>query len=1222
MPLSRFAFQTVRQPTKIPLRCVLVGSFVVQIVAAVGMVGYFSFRNGQRAVEELAQKLIGETGKRVEEKLSGVLENTHWVNQLNAEAIDRKELNLQLESRQPRAEKFLWQQMQSFKSIQWMSLGSEKSGECLAIWRNPKDKSLQIVVANKSTNSQNIYYATDNRGTRTVQLKVEAGTYDARQRPWYKEAVAANKPIWTSIYPGFTPGTVFIAASQPIRDRNGKLLGVSAVDFSILEIQQYLHRLRFSKTGEIFAIERSGLLVASSSQESPFRKLSGKHQPERLNVLDSQTPVIRTAAKHLYEYFGGFGEIKQQHQLKFNRDGQDYFVAVVPFSDSYGLNWLIAIAVPESDFMGQVNRNTRNTIVLCVAALLLSTIAGVLTARWVTLPLLRLNAAAKDIAQGEFDRTVGVSRLDEVGKLAQSFNEMAAQLKKSFEALASSEEKFAKLLESLPVGVTALTPTGSTIFMNSVGEELTGKRAMPSTTAAGLSETYQLYVAGTDRLYPIDKSPFARAVRGATMIVEDMEIRLGGKIIPLQVRSMPVFDALGNVLYVIIVFQDITDRKQAEKILADYNRTLEIEVASRTTELAEINARLEIEIEERKQATKIIRKERDFNFKIIENSPIFFVAIDCEGKILRVNDCMLQAVGYTAAEVIGKDYLAIFVPEGDRAGLHSIFKAVKASPQTVNEHRIVTKSDRGLLVEWHGTPVLDENGNFDFLFGFGIDIGDRKQAQLALQKSEALFHKLAITVPGELYIFVQHPDGSVKMEYISPMCREIQELEPEEVKNNSALLYEQMHPDDRPSHFEAIVNSATNLEPFSHEWRIVTASGKLKWLQGYSRPELRENGDIVWHGIILDISDRKQAEQELKQAKEAAEAANKAKSIFLANMSHELRTPLNAILGFAQLIEPSANLTLQEQENIKIIRRSGEHLLQLINQILDLSRIEARRMTLNPKNFDLYRLLGDVQNMFQLPAQNKELQLIVNRSPDVPQYVQADDVKLRQVLINLLDNAVKFTQKGSISVTVKPTIEVAISPEPDNNINLSEAQKNNAFIYFEIADTGLGIIPEELDSIFELFVQSSSGQKVQKGTGLGLSISREFIKLMGGDITAQSEVGRGTVFKFDIQVVTGVGPVEVINKYVTLNNLSESSTIVTEKISDSAAIFTLDSKPQVSPEWTRNLKQAVHQADFDFIAKTIEEIRSDNPIFAEVMMNYLDNFDYQKILDLIAKFEL
>ncbi len=516
--------------------------------------------------------------------------------------------------------------------------------------------------------------------------------------------------------------------------------------------------------------------------------------------------------------------------------------------------------------------------------------------------------------------------------------------------------------------------------------------------------------------------------------------------------------------------------------------------------------------------------------------------------------------------------------------------------------------------------MLEEDGSLDFLFGFGIDIGERKQAQLVLQKSEALFHKLANTVPGELYIFVQHPDGSANMEYISPLCREIQELEPEEIQNNSALFYEQMHPDDRASHFEAIVKSATNLEPFSHEWRIVTPSGKLKWLQGYSRPELRENGDIVWHGIIIDTSDRKQAEQELKQAKEAAEAANKTKSIFLANMSHELRTPLNAILGFAQLIEPSANLSLAEKENIQIIRRSGEHLLQLINQVLDLSKIEAGRMTLNAKSFDLYRLLDDVQNMFQIPAQNKGLQLIIDCSSDVPQYVQADDVKLRQVLINLLDNALKFTQTGSVSLTVWHNKEGIIKPQKGENFN-TDYQKD-VIISWKIADTGVGISPEELDSIFELFVQSSSGKKVQKGTGLGLNISREFIKLMGGDITVESEVGGGTVFKFDIQVFPAAAPVEVINKYLEVNDVSESSSIVTEKISDSAAIFTLESMPKVSPEWTNNLKQAVRQADFDLIATIIEQIRSENDVFAEVLMNHLYNFNYQKILDLIAEIEL
>ncbi|MEG4248967.1 cache domain-containing protein [Microcoleus sp. Pol10D4] len=638
MPLPRFASKTSQHQPKISLRRLLVASFVLQIVAGVGIVGYLSFRNGDKAVEDLAEKLIAETGKRVEEKLISFLEHTQWVNQLNAEAIERGELNLQLEKPQPRGEKFLWQQMRSFKSIQWISFGAEKSGEYLGIWRNPTHNSLQIVAANKSSNFHSIYYATDGNGTRTAKLKAEPRTYDARLRPWYKEAVAANKPIWTSIYPGFTPGTVFIAASQPIRARNGKLLGVSAVDFSLSELQQYLHRIKLSKTGQIFALERSGLLVASSSQESPFRKMSGKPQLQRVNVLDSQTPVIRTAAKYLYENFGGFDDILLRQQLQFSRDGEEYFVEVLPFSDVYGLNWLIAIAVPESDFMGQINKNTRTTILLCWAALLLSTIAGVLTARWVTLPLLRLNEAAKDIAIREFDRPVAVSRLEEVGELAHSFNEMAAQLKQSFQALAESEEKFAKLVENLPVGVSAMTPGGAFIFINSAGEQILGRGEMPDATAQELPQAYQIYIAGTNQLYPAEQMPFVRALSGLEVIAEDMDIRRDGKNIRLEVRALPVFDGAGNILYVLTVFKDITARKHAEQILTDYNRTLEIEVVDRTIELASINARLQLEIEERRQAEKIIRQERDFNLKIIENSPIFFVAIDSEGKILLANN--------------------------------------------------------------------------------------------------------------------------------------------------------------------------------------------------------------------------------------------------------------------------------------------------------------------------------------------------------------------------------------------------------------------------------------------------------------------------------------------------------------------------------------------------------------------------------------------------------
>ncbi|MEG4579158.1 cache domain-containing protein [Microcoleus sp. MON1_C5] len=171
-----------------------------------------------------------------------------------------------------------------------------------------------------------------------------------------------NKAIWTSIYPGFTRGTVFIAASQPIRDRNGKLLGVSAVDFSLSGLQQYLHRIKLSKTRQIFAIERSGLLVASSSQESPFRKMSGKQQRQRVNVLDSQTPVIRTAAKYLYEHFEGFGDIKQRQQLKFRRDGQEYFVEVLPFSDSYIKSVSIGIVNSSSLLTVDCSRRQQSTV--------------------------------------------------------------------------------------------------------------------------------------------------------------------------------------------------------------------------------------------------------------------------------------------------------------------------------------------------------------------------------------------------------------------------------------------------------------------------------------------------------------------------------------------------------------------------------------------------------------------------------------------------------------------------------------------------------------------------------------------------------------------------------------------------------------------------------------------------------------------------------------------
>ena len=227
-------------------------------------------------------------------------------------------------------------------------------------------------------------------------------------------------------------------------------------------------------------------------------------------------------------------------------------------------------------------------------------------------------------------------------------------------------------------------------------------------------------------------------------------------------------------------------------------------------------------------------------------------------------------------------------------------------------------------------------------------------------------------------------------------------------------------------------------------------------------------------------------------------------------MSHELRSPLNAILGFSQIMTRSQTLNPEQQENVAIISRSGEHLLNLIDNILDLSKIEAGKTTLNPKNFDLHRLLNDIYDMFQMKVEEKGLQLLMEYDPHLPRYVHTDDVKLRQVMINLINNALKFTEEGGVSLKIS---SIKIPQETAEIVD-----KNYHILHFEIEDSGAGIAAEELGNLFEAFTQTASGKQAQEGTGLGLRISRQFVQLMGGEITLKSEVGQGTTFFFDIQV--------------------------------------------------------------------------------------------------------
>lgn len=253
----------------------------------------------------------------------------------------------------------------------------------------------------------------------------------------------------------------------------------------------------------------------------------------------------------------------------------------------------------------------------------------------------------------------------------------------------------------------------------------------------------------------------------------------------------------------------------------------------------------------------------------------------------------------------------------------------------------------------------------------------------------------------------------------------------------------------------------------------------------------------------------------LQKAAIAADAANQAKSEFLANMSHELRTPLNAILGFTQLMNRHSSLSPQHQEHLSIINQAGEHLLSLINDILEMSKIEAGRTVFNPSSFHLISFLSNLEAMLKVQAQSKGLNLKFELDSNLPKMIKSDESKLRQILINMLGNAIKFTNSGWVTLRAK------LEPYINNNFlkNSSIFAETPSILCIEIADTGSGIAPSEMKQLFEPFSQTETGRKSQEGTGLGLPISRKFVQLMGGDIHVSSTVGVGTVFSFEIQIV-------------------------------------------------------------------------------------------------------
>ena len=429
----------LKQVKALPLQLALVVPFVLQTVAAVGLVGYLSFRNGQQAVNDLANQLTHKAADLVDQHLDSYLATPQKLNQVNAEAIKLGLLDVR--DRQT-AGRYFWQQMHTY-DLTYIGYALT-TGEGAGAGRyDGKTVLIDDWSANPPNNLST--YNTDEQGNRIGTPTI--GQYDTFNESWYAEPVKAGRPIWSSIYVWDYPENPYItlSAGRPIYNASNQLLGMVGTDIHLLKLGDFLNELAISPSGQVFIIERDGMLIADSSPQHPFARVEG--QLKRISAFESTNPLVQGMARQLQQRFNGFTAIHQRQSLQLDVQDERHFVEVMPWQDEYGLDWLVVIVVPESDFMSQIDANTRTTLFLCLIALIVAIALGSYTSRWIARPILRLNRASAAIANGNLDQTVEIGGIREISHLAESFNRMASQLRESFNELEKSNTELEHRVE-------------------------------------------------------------------------------------------------------------------------------------------------------------------------------------------------------------------------------------------------------------------------------------------------------------------------------------------------------------------------------------------------------------------------------------------------------------------------------------------------------------------------------------------------------------------------------------------------------------------------------------------------------------------------------------------------------------------------------------------------------------------------------------------------------
>jgi PAS domain S-box-containing protein len=670
----------------------------------------------------------------------------------------------------------------------------------------------------------------------------------------------------------------------------------------------------------------------------------------------------------------------------------------------------------------------------------------------------------------EAEATIQALLSGQIDAVIRSESETPVLLAKAQEALRASEERYRSIVETTNEGMWLIDANHKTTFMNRRMAQLLGCEA-----DMGMNRS------PFDFLDEVGRAKLAAHTAGSERHpVEVRFIRTDGTSLFALVGMTPLFDAFGQYNGSLAMVMDITDRKRA----------------------AEALEQLSLETQQRERMlTSMLSSMSDFAY-----------IYDREGRFVFANQPLLNLWGITLEQAVGKNFLALGYPVDLAERLQRQVREVFETAKPVTGETPYT-SPTGLsgYYEYIFSPVLGLDGAVEFVAGSTRDVTGRKQAQAELL---LLAQRLSLATAIAKVGVWDWDLASNRLTWDATM------FDMYGIPSNGPLLYRQwsqmVHPADLPA-CEAVLQSVVAEKgEGSAGFRIILSDGSIRNIAAVERVVLDEHGNVTRVvGVNVDVTERKEAEAQLRTAKSAAEAASQAKSEFLANMSHEIRTPMNGIIGMTDLLLDSP-LTAEQRDSLEIVKSSADALLNIVNDILDFSRMEARKLVLDPIDFNFLDAIGDIANTLAVKAQQKGLELMVDIEPAVPPALRGDVGRLRQILVNLLGNAVKFTQQGEVVLRVTRVPPELTEPEDD------------VALRFSVSDTGIGIPLDRQETIFQAFAQADGSiTRTYGGTGLGLTISSQLVQLMGGQIWLESEPGRGSTFHFTARFLPAKDPATV-----------------------------------------------------------------------------------------------